>query len=82
MAVGKLYVNSVLATLNVRQSLSQNEIVLGPGISVLGNNAQTGERDQTATKPITFAALRGTNSASTTLGTFSRGSVAPDVEQG
>ncbi|KAF7330747.1 hypothetical protein MVEN_02413400 [Mycena venus] len=82
MAVGKLYVNSVLATLNVRQSLSQTEIILGPGISTRGNNAHMSEGDQTATKPITFAAVRGASSVSTTVGTFSRGSVVPDVEQG
>ncbi|KAF8211514.1 hypothetical protein K438DRAFT_1958612 [Mycena galopus ATCC 62051] len=81
MAVGKLYVNSVLATLNVRESLSRrpDEIILGPGISALGNNAQMNERDQTITKPITFVPIGSPNSASNTIGTFSRGS---DVEQG
>jgi hypothetical protein len=81
MAVGKLYVNSVLATLNVRESLSRqpDEIILGPGISALGNNAQMNERDQTITKPITFAPIGVPNSGSDTVGTFSRGT---DVEQG
>ncbi|KAJ7237201.1 hypothetical protein B0H12DRAFT_1238303 [Mycena haematopus] len=83
MAVGKLYVNSVLATLNVRQSLSQKqtEIMLGPGITA--HNAQMGEREQTVTKPITFAPIRDTNAASTTIGVFSRGTGDDhDVEQG
>jgi len=80
MAVGKLYVNSVLATLNVRQSLTQSEIMLGPE---LGRNGEMDEQDQMRTKPITFAIVRGTNSASTTtVGTFSRGSRVPDAEQG
>ncbi|KAJ6538975.1 hypothetical protein B0H19DRAFT_1176474 [Mycena capillaripes] len=82
MAVGKLYVNSVLATLNVRQSLSQSEILLGPGISQLGKNGEMEERDQTSTKPIAFTVIRGTNSPSTTFGTFSRGSGVQDAEQG
>ncbi|KAJ7667646.1 hypothetical protein DFH06DRAFT_1322238 [Mycena polygramma] len=79
MAVGKLYVNSVLATLNVRQSLSQTEIMLGPGISVLGRNGEMNEREQTRTKPITFAAARALNAS---VGTVSRSSGILDVEQG
>ncbi|KAF7354981.1 hypothetical protein MSAN_01413600 [Mycena sanguinolenta] len=85
MAVGKLYVNSVFATLNVRQSLSQKqtEIKLGPGITTLANNGQMGERDQTVTKPITFAPIQNTNAASTTFGTFNQSiSSSSDVEQG
>ncbi|KAJ6567241.1 hypothetical protein DFH09DRAFT_1156425 [Mycena vulgaris] len=82
MAVGKLYVNSVLATLNVRQSLSQSEIQLGPGISFLANNnAEMDEQNQMRTKSITFAAVQAPTSSST-FGTFSRDSGASDVEQG
>ncbi|KAJ7122814.1 hypothetical protein C8R44DRAFT_981080 [Mycena epipterygia] len=77
MAVGKLYVNSVLATLNVRERLRQTEIHLGPGMNVETNE----DRSQTVTKPITFAVVGGTNSASTTMGTFSHSS-APDRERG
>jgi len=82
LAVGKLYVNSVLSVLNVRQSLSQSEIQLGPGISLLGHNGEMDERDETRTKPITFAAMRVTQSPSVTLGTFSRGSGTQDADQG
>ncbi|KAJ7755664.1 hypothetical protein DFH07DRAFT_959303 [Mycena maculata] len=80
MAVGKLYVNSVLATLNVRQSLTQTEVQLGPGVSQLVN--QNGEKSHIgiSSKPITFAPIGVTNSTMTTV-TLSR-SGAPDVEQG
>ncbi|KAF7354983.1 hypothetical protein MSAN_01413800 [Mycena sanguinolenta] len=83
MVVGKLYVNSVFATLNVRQSLSQKqtEIKLGPGITTLANNGEMGERDQTVTKPITFAPIQNTNAASTTFGMFNQSISSSDVEQ-
>ncbi|KAJ7499285.1 hypothetical protein FB451DRAFT_1204923 [Mycena latifolia] len=83
MAVGKLYVNSVLATLNVRQSLSQSEVQLGPGISLMANNGEMDEQNQMRSKSITFAAVRNPNlTASSTFGTFSRGSSTADAEQG
>ncbi|KAJ7162587.1 hypothetical protein C8R43DRAFT_1173224 [Mycena crocata] len=78
MVVGKLYVNSVLATLNVRQSLTQSEVHLGPVTSIMGRNGEMDEQSQIRTKPITFAVVRGPNSASTTMGTFSQHSVAQD----
>ncbi|KAK7061401.1 hypothetical protein R3P38DRAFT_2829275 [Favolaschia claudopus] len=79
MVVGKLYVNSVLGTLNVRQGLSRrDEVILGPGITTLGNAQMMNERDETATKPITFVPIRGVNSTTTTIDTFSR----IDLEQG
>ncbi|KAJ7179480.1 hypothetical protein C8R46DRAFT_641951 [Mycena filopes] len=75
MVVGKLYVNSVLATLNVRKSLSQTEIQFGPELSA-GSEA---EAEQMRTKPITFVVARGVTS---TIGTSSRRSGLPDAEQG
>jgi len=77
MVVGKLYVNSVLATLNVRQSLTQTEVQLG-GISILGRNTEMAEQDQIFTKPITFAPIQHIqNSASVTMGTYSE---APEAD--
>ncbi|KAJ7067947.1 hypothetical protein C8F01DRAFT_582480 [Mycena amicta] len=69
MVVGKLYVNSVLATLNVRSSLSQTEIQLGQGISFIGrDNIST---EQTATKPITFVpTARNFNSGSSQTSSY------------
>ncbi|KAJ7229010.1 hypothetical protein GGX14DRAFT_555047 [Mycena pura] len=77
MVVGKLYVNSVLATLNVRQSLTQTEVQLG-GISILGRNTAMAEQDQIFTKPITFAPIQHIqNPASVTMGTYSE---APEAD--
>jgi hypothetical protein len=75
MAVGKLYVNSVLATLNVRGGLSQSEVQLGH----LSRVESDGEGDQMRTKPITFAVI-GRGHSVFTVGTVSRGS--GDAEQG
>ncbi|KAJ7688363.1 hypothetical protein B0H17DRAFT_654790 [Mycena rosella] len=83
MTVGKLYVNSVLATLNVRQTLTQSGIQLGPGISFVGkNNAEMNEQSQILTKPITFAPAPHLAAVSSTFGSVSRGNGAADVEQG
>ncbi|KAJ6627461.1 hypothetical protein B0H10DRAFT_1994682 [Mycena sp. CBHHK59/15] len=71
MAVGKLYVNSVLATLNVRQNLSQqSEIQLGAGVSLIGGQDAEMDERHIRTKPITFVVVRGPESS---MGTVSRG---------
>jgi len=75
MVVGKLYVNSVLATLNVRKTLSGTQVNLGTGISIGMMNT---DMDETRTKPITFAAIRGPESVSS-IGSFSRSN---DPERG
>ncbi|KAJ7873348.1 hypothetical protein B0H14DRAFT_3131337 [Mycena olivaceomarginata] len=82
LVVGKLYINSVLASLNVRSSLSRTEIMLGPGISALRNNEQMDERDETATKPIAFVPMGVAHPPASSFGTFSRGSVVSDAERG
>jgi hypothetical protein len=74
MIVGKLYVNSVFMTLNVRQSLTQTEVQLGHGISVLGRDSQM--VDSTVTKPIAFTAMAAPRASfvsdATTFGTISQ----------
>ncbi|KAJ7367925.1 hypothetical protein DFH08DRAFT_946898 [Mycena albidolilacea] len=82
LVVGKLYINSVLASLNVRSSLSRTEIMLGPGISALRNNEQMDERDETVTKPIAFVPMGVAHPPASSFGTFSRGSVVSDAERG
>ncbi|KAJ7688359.1 hypothetical protein B0H17DRAFT_1332087 [Mycena rosella] len=77
MVVGKLYVNSVLTTLNVRQTLSQSEIQFGPGMSFLGKDiAEMNEQNQIITKP-TSALVPNPS----TFGSVRRGSGIADVEE-
>ncbi|KAJ7477107.1 hypothetical protein B0H11DRAFT_1291163 [Mycena galericulata] len=77
MAVGKLYVNSVLASLNVRKSFEQKEVQLGSGF----NREKSAQLESQVTRPITFNPIRVVNSTSTTMGTLRRSSDAPDAER-